>query len=100
MNNFMVDAREALIPGGAYDRSRPSMTPFQNGPNYGGDSFVRHDQLGFIAQGPERGFGAGMGVNLPVPMGMLSGWRMPPPNYTPQMNGLCFVHTDRICSKR
>jgi len=66
MSNMMVDAKEALIPGSAYDRSRPQ----NGGPRFNPDSFVRHDQLGYI--GPDRAYAAGM--NLPVPVGMF----MPP----------------------
>ena len=42
-------------------------------PRFNPDSFVRHDQLGFI--GPDRAYTAGM--NLPVPVGMFMP-QMPP----------------------
>jgi len=67
MSNTMFDAREALAPGSAYSRSKPPPGPV---PRFHPESFVRHDQLGYI--GPERAYAAG--INLPVPVGMF----MPP----------------------
>lgn len=61
MSTAMFDAREVLIPGSAYDRNST-----YNGPKIHPDSFMRHDQLGYI--GPDRAFSTGM--NLPVPVGM------------------------------
>lgn len=65
MSMTMFDAREVLIPGSAYDRNNTFSAP-----RFSPDSFVRHDQLGYI--GPDRAYAAGM--SLPVPVGMF----MPP----------------------
>lgn len=64
MSTAMFDAREVLIPGSAYDRS----TQQSNGLKFDPNSFVRHDQLGFI--GHERGFHAGNVAGIPVPVGV------------------------------
>uniref|UniRef100_A0AAY5KX85 Upf1 domain-containing protein n=1 Tax=Esox lucius TaxID=8010 RepID=A0AAY5KX85_ESOLU len=74
MSTAMYDAREALIPGSAYDRSsagRPSNMYFQT-----------HDQMGMIGAGP-----AHMGaMNMPIPFNLVMP-PMPPPGYLAQSNG-------------
>lgn len=65
MSNTMFDARELLVPGGAYDR----------GANTYRDPVVQtHDQLGFI--GPERAY-TRSAMNLPVPVNMFLPQSMP-----------------------
>lgn len=72
MSTMMVGASEALVPGGAYDRNRNAM---QGLPQFPAESFIRHDNLGYISNEPDR---QTMWVsNIPVPMGMLSGYAMP-----------------------
>ena len=55
---------------------------FVSAPRFSPDSFVRHDQLGYI--GPDRAYAAGM--SLPVPVGMF----MPPVPQT--FHGLQNMH--------
>ena len=50
------------------------------GPKLHPDSFVRHDQLGYI--GHDRAFSAG-GMNLPVPVGMFLPQQFPGPQPMP-----------------
>lgn len=50
--------------GVTYFQNFPSLPP--TGPKLHPDSFIRHDQLGYI--GHDRAFSAG--INLPVPVGM------------------------------
>uniref|UniRef100_H3BXI3 ATP-dependent helicase RENT1 n=1 Tax=Tetraodon nigroviridis TaxID=99883 RepID=H3BXI3_TETNG len=75
MSTAMYDAREALIPGSAYDRSstagRPSNMYFQT-----------HDQIGMI------GAAAGhlAALNIPIPFNLVMP-PMPPPSYQGQPNG-------------
>lgn len=75
MSTAMYDAREALIPGSAYDRSntagRPSNMYFQT-----------HDQIGMIGAGP----GHMAAMNLPIPFNLVMP-PMPPPSYLGQTNG-------------
>lgn len=75
MSTAMYDAREALIPGSAYDRNnaagRPSNMYFQT-----------HDQIGMIGAGP--GHMAAMGIPIPLNLVMPP---MPPPSYLGQANG-------------
>ncbi|XP_020791813.1 regulator of nonsense transcripts 1-like isoform X1 [Boleophthalmus pectinirostris] len=74
MSTAMYDAREALIPGSAYDRSsapgRPSNMYFQT-----------HDQIGMIGAGPGH-----MAMNLPIPLNLVMP-PMPPPSYMGHANG-------------
>ena len=87
MSTAMFDAREVLIPGSAYDRSASSAGAANGGGGlkFDPNSFVRHDQLGFIghernlaaaaaAAGPG-GVGLGNMAGVPVPVNMF----MPPP---------------------
>uniref|UniRef100_A0A3Q1C453 Upf1 domain-containing protein n=1 Tax=Amphiprion ocellaris TaxID=80972 RepID=A0A3Q1C453_AMPOC len=75
MSTAMYDAREALIPGSAYDRSntagRPSNMYFQT-----------HDQIGMIGAGP----GQMAAMNIPIPFNLVMP-PMPPPSYLGQTNG-------------
>lgn len=75
MSTAMYDAREALIPGSAYDRTnsagRPSNMYFQT-----------HDQIGMIGAGP----GHMAAMNLPIPFNLVMP-PMPPPSYLGQTNG-------------
>uniref|UniRef100_A0A8C7ZJX6 ATP-dependent helicase RENT1 n=1 Tax=Oryzias sinensis TaxID=183150 RepID=A0A8C7ZJX6_9TELE len=75
MSTAMYDAREALIPGSAYDRSstagRPSNMYFQT-----------HDQIGMIGAGP----GHMAAMNIPIPFNLVMP-PMPPPSYLGQANG-------------
>ncbi|KAM4548317.1 regulator of nonsense transcripts 1 isoform 1-T2 [Odontesthes bonariensis] len=75
MSTAMYDAREALIPGSAYDRSstagRPSNMYFQT-----------HDQIGMIGAGP----GHMAAMNIPIPFNLVMP-PMPPPSYLGQTNG-------------
>uniref|UniRef100_A0AAQ4QSU0 Upf1 domain-containing protein n=1 Tax=Gasterosteus aculeatus aculeatus TaxID=481459 RepID=A0AAQ4QSU0_GASAC len=75
MSTAMYDAREALIPGSAYDRSstagRPSNMYFQT-----------HDQIGMIGAGP----GHMSAMNIPIPFNLVMP-PMPPPSYLGQTNG-------------
>ncbi|XP_056131748.1 putative regulator of nonsense transcripts 1 isoform X3 [Lampris incognitus] len=75
MSTAMYDAREALIPGSAYDRSnaagRPSNMYFQT-----------HDQIGMIGAGP----GHMTAMNIPIPFNLVMP-PMPPPGYLGQTNG-------------
>ena len=95
MSTAMFDAREVLIPGSAYDRSAPQTNGLKFDPN----SFVRHDQLGYI--GHERGAGGGgfpaataaNMAGIPVPVGVF----MPPmQHYPPHMSSTCFCYL-RLC---
>uniref|UniRef100_A0A3B4AXG3 DNA2/NAM7 helicase-like C-terminal domain-containing protein n=1 Tax=Periophthalmus magnuspinnatus TaxID=409849 RepID=A0A3B4AXG3_9GOBI len=74
MSTAMYDAREALIPGSAYDRTsapgRPSNMYFQT-----------HDQIGMIGAGPGH-----MAMNLPIPLNLVMP-PMPPPSYMGHANG-------------
>ena len=74
----MFDAREVLIPGSAYDRNAPQQA---NGIKFDPNSYMRHDQLGFI--GHERGgFHSNNIAGFPVPVGVF----MPPMQaYPPHM---------------
>uniref|UniRef100_A0AAX7T4H3 Upf1 domain-containing protein n=1 Tax=Astatotilapia calliptera TaxID=8154 RepID=A0AAX7T4H3_ASTCA len=74
MSTAMYDAREALIPGSAYDRSnggRPSNMYFQT-----------HDQIGMIGAGP----GPMAAMNIPIPFNLVMP-PMAPPSYLGQPNG-------------
>ncbi|KAF3690737.1 Regulator of nonsense transcripts 1 [Channa argus] len=75
MSTAMYDAREALIPGSAYDRSnaagRPSSMYFQT-----------HDQIGMIGTGPNHM----AGMNIPIPFNLVMP-PMPPPTYLGPTNG-------------
>uniref|UniRef100_A0A8C5I3L0 ATP-dependent helicase RENT1 n=1 Tax=Gouania willdenowi TaxID=441366 RepID=A0A8C5I3L0_GOUWI len=75
MSTAMYDAREALIPGSAYDRSnaagRPSNMYFQT-----------HDQIGMIGAGPSHM----AAMNIPIPFNLVMP-PMPPPSYLGQANG-------------
>uniref|UniRef100_A0AAZ3QQY8 Upf1 domain-containing protein n=1 Tax=Oncorhynchus tshawytscha TaxID=74940 RepID=A0AAZ3QQY8_ONCTS len=74
MSTAMYDAREALIPGSAYDRSsagRPSNMYFQT-----------HDQIGMIGTGPAHM----AAMNMPIPFNLVVP-PMPPPGYLAQANG-------------
>lgn len=74
MSTAMYDAREALIPGSAYDRSsagRPSNMYFQT-----------HDQIGMIGAGPAHM----AAMNMPIPFNLVIP-PMPPPGYLAQANG-------------
>lgn len=51
-------------------------------PKFNPDSFMRHDQLGYI--GPDRAYAAG--INLPVPVGMFMP-QIPQPFHTQPMPG-------------
>ncbi|XP_035667154.1 regulator of nonsense transcripts 1-like isoform X1 [Branchiostoma floridae] len=74
MSTAMWDAREALIPGGAYDRSGA----FNGGPGYGSNDYYRpHDQMSMISN--EHSQAAGMA--LPIPVGMFMPPAHPPGPY-------------------
>ncbi|MEQ2300435.1 ATP-dependent helicase NAM7, partial [Ameca splendens] len=86
MSTAMYNAREALIPGSAYDRSsngHPSNVYFQT-----------HDQIGMIGSGPS----PVSSMNIPIPFNL----GMPPispPSYLGQMNGPCAGHGGSIKNK-
>ncbi|XP_031564537.1 regulator of nonsense transcripts 1-like [Actinia tenebrosa] len=64
MTTTMFDAREALIPGGVYDRQMPRMDH-----NAFHDQYYRtHDRLGYI--GAERAISPAAAASIPVPVGM------------------------------
>lgn len=69
MSTAMFDAREVLIPGGAYDRFNQSA-----GTRVNPDSYVRHDQMGFI--GANRLINSNL--NLPVPIPYIMNMFAPP----------------------
>ncbi|TNM87773.1 hypothetical protein fugu_005994 [Takifugu bimaculatus] len=75
MSTAMYDAREALIPGSAYDRSntagRPSNMYFQT-----------HDQIGMIGAAASHL----AALNIPIPFNLVMP-PMPPPSYQGQTNG-------------
>ncbi|XP_030582573.1 regulator of nonsense transcripts 1 isoform X1 [Archocentrus centrarchus] len=74
MSTAMYDAREALIPGSAYDRS--------NAPRQSSMYFQTHDQIGMIGAGP----GHMATMNIPIPFNLVMP-PMPPPSYLGQTNG-------------
>lgn len=77
MTTTMFDAREALIPGGVYDRSpMPRMDP-----NAFHDQYYRtHDRLGYI--GAERAIPPAAAASIPVPVGMFIPPVPPPPHHS------------------
>ncbi|XP_048583576.1 regulator of nonsense transcripts 1 [Nematostella vectensis] len=74
MSTTMFDAREALIPGGVYDRQIPRMDPAAFHDNY----YRTHDRLGYI--GSERGIPPAAAASIPVPVGMFIP-PVPPPHH-------------------
>jgi len=83
MNNTMFDAREAMAPGGMYDRHRGRRVPgMDRGPGQDerGPPRVdpRHDPLTYI--GPERQ-GALPPSNLPIPVGIFMNMAHVPPRF-------------------
>lgn len=74
MSMAMFSAKEALIPGSAYDRSRPSaysQAPAFRTPASAWPASAYHDPLAYIRPDP----GQPGGVNIPVPYQMF----LPPP---------------------
>lgn len=83
MNTTMFSAREALIPGSAYDRNKqsapPAVYPFQ-----ANNDFMRqHDPLSYIDP-RGRAFNS---MNLPIPVPMLMPAAPPPPSTFFNPNG-------------
>ncbi|KAG7267922.1 LOW QUALITY PROTEIN: hypothetical protein CRUP_006672 [Coryphaenoides rupestris] len=76
MSTAMYDAREALIPGSAYDRSA-------NGRATANLYFQTHDQVGMIGATPPGPMSA---FNLPMPYNMVMP-PLPPPSYLGHLNG-------------
>ncbi|KAK0151478.1 Regulator of nonsense transcripts 1 [Merluccius polli] len=74
MSTAMYDAREALIPGSAYDRSTNGRTANMY--------FQTHDQIGMIGAGP----GPMSSMNIPIPLNLVMP-PIPPPSYLGQVNG-------------
>ena len=75
MSNTMFDAREALVPGGVYDRRIPHMEPANPYENY----FRTHDRLSYI--GAERAIPPAAAASIPVPVGMFIP-PVPPPHHS------------------
>jgi len=75
MNTAMFDAREAMAPGGPYDRNRPRMAPDRPTVR---STDSRHDPLTYI--GPDR-----QAVlppsNLPIPVGIFMNMAHVPPRF-------------------
>lgn len=103
MSTAMYDAREALIPGSAYDRSNAGIYHFLGSyrrhlaswkaftclilcsSSAGRPSnmyFQTHDQIGMIGAGP----GHMAAMNIPIPFNLVMP-PMPPPSYLGQTNG-------------
>uniref|UniRef100_A0A673BRR1 ATP-dependent helicase RENT1 n=1 Tax=Sphaeramia orbicularis TaxID=375764 RepID=A0A673BRR1_9TELE len=74
MSTAMYDAREALIPGSAYDRSSNGRTSNMY--------FQTHDQIGMIGTGPN----PMTSMNIPIPFNLVMP-PIPPPGYMGQVNG-------------
>lgn len=106
MSTAMYDAREALIPGSAYDRSNagifsihiiwemtqkdslwqtlfnPCSVCFLQAGRPSNMYFQTHDQIGMIGPGP----GHMAAMNIPIPFNLVMP-PMPPPSYQGQTNG-------------
>ncbi|KAJ3594968.1 hypothetical protein NHX12_004273 [Muraenolepis orangiensis] len=74
MSTAMYDAREALIPGSAYDRSINARTANMY--------FQTHDQIGVIGTGPN----PMSSMNIPIPFNLVMP-PIPPPSYLGLVNG-------------
>ena len=80
MSNTMFDAREALVPGGVYDRQIPRVDPAAFHDAY----YRTHDRMSYI--GAERGIphaaaAAAAAASIPVPVGMFIP-PVPPPHHS------------------
>lgn len=76
MSTTMFDAREALIPGGVYDRQIPARVD----PAAFHDAYYRtHDRMSYI--GAERGIPHAAAATIPVPVGMFIP-PVPPPHHS------------------
>ncbi|XP_071845963.1 regulator of nonsense transcripts 1-like [Apostichopus japonicus] len=90
MTTAMFSAREAMIPGGMYDRSRGMVNGGGPSPYLSGPGRI-HDQLSYI-QPDQPHF---TGVNLPMPVNMFM--PPPPPPHQPQM-GLGYFNSNPVQS--